>query len=515
MRKKGGETMKDQLLKMKGIRKSFGQVKALSDAYFDLKAGEIHALIGANGAGKSTLMKILAGAYSQDSGEIILSGQPIKIDSPKNAKDQGVFCVYQEVDTALVPQLTVAENIMLDSISSQRNVLISKKRLIQQAKKALLLLDENISLQKQVSQLSLAEKQMVLIARALVMEAKIIIFDEPTAPLSLEETKKFFEIANKLRSQGVGCIFISHRLPEIFEIANRITVMRDGRTVSTFSTSQVTQEQIVETMLGSSYNLSFSRAKNITGERLLEIMGVSDGHKVKDISFHVSKGEIVGIVGLVGAGKTELAKALFGLSKWQSGSIVLDGKSRRFLHPKEAIKSGMVLVPEERRKEGLFIQDSIAENISFPYLKKFSRYLFLNRKEENKYAEKIIKTLAIKATSGKTPVFNLSGGNQQKVAIGKWMSSNAKIYLFDEPTKGVDIGAKQDIFQLIHNLTEEGKGVVYFSCEMNEILSISDRILVMYDGQIVKELTKEEATQEKILLYASGGKEDINERIVL
>ncbi|MED1202790.1 sugar ABC transporter ATP-binding protein [Heyndrickxia acidicola] len=505
----------DQLLIMNDIKKSFGNVKSLSDAHFDLKAGEVHAILGANGAGKSTLMKILSGAYTADSGEIMLSGQQVEINSPKHAKDYGIFCVYQEVDTALVPQLTVADNIMLDSISSQRNIFVSKKRLLQQASKALALLDERISLQLQASELSLAEKQMVLIARALVLEAKVIIFDEPTAPLSLEETKKFFTIVNKLRNNGVGCIFISHRLPEIFEIANRITVMRDGRTISTFQTSQVTQQQIVETMLGSSFHFSFTRANNNKGERLLEIMEINDGQKVKDISFHVSKGEVVGIVGLVGAGKTELAKALFGLTKWKSGKVIVNGKSKKFQHPKEAMKSGLVLVPEERRKEGLFIQDSIAENITFPYLKKFSPFLFLNRKEENKYAEKIIDTLSIKANSAKTPVFKLSGGNQQKVAIGKWTSSNARVYLFDEPTKGVDIGAKQDIFHLIHNLTAEGKGIVYFSCEINEILSISDRILVMYDGQIVKELTKEEATQEKILLYASGGKEDIYERNAL
>ncbi|MCZ8533677.1 sugar ABC transporter ATP-binding protein [Psychrobacillus psychrodurans] len=500
--------MLNSFLSMKAIDKSFGKVNALKKAEFHLKKGEVHALLGVNGAGKSTLMKVLSGVYEQDMGEIFLEGKKIRIRSPKIAKDLGIFCVYQEVDTAIVLELSVAENILLDSIVAGTNMFISKKKLNSEARKALKQLQaEDIPVEKPAFMLSLAEKQLVLIARALTSSAKVIIFDEPTAPLSLHESTKLFSVIKKLKANGVGCIFISHRLPEVFEICDRITVMSEGMLVGTYNTSQTNQEEIIAAMLGTSYHNDFPVRTQALGNILLHVKDISRGEKVRNISFQVSEGEIVGIVGLVGAGKTELAKTLFGYSPHTEGSIEILGNTLKLKHPNDAIKAGMALIPEERRKEGLFVHETLQTNTSFPNLQNFSRFLFMNKRKEKSFAKVIIERLQIKTNSTETPLVHLSGGNQQKVAIGKWTSLDSVLYLFDEPTKGVDIGAKTDIYRMIREFAEKGKGCLYFSSEIHEVLGISDRILVMYDGQIVKELSRKEATQERILLYASGGKE--------
>ena len=500
--------MTNSFLSMNSIRKSFGNVTALEDAQFHLEKGEVHALLGVNGAGKSTLIKILSGVYKQDEGEILLDGKSVRLRSPKAAKEQGIYCVYQEVDTAIVPELSVAENIILDTIATNNHLFISTPKLNKEANNALKQLQaEDIAVQQPAFKLTLAEKQLVLIARALVSSAKIIIFDEPTAPLSLHESNKLFTVINKLKKQGVSCIFISHRLPEVFEISDRITVMRDGRLVETFHTKDARQEEIIEAMLGTSFNHEQVVRNYSIGETLLRVSKLSDSKKLKDLSFTVSEGEIVGIVGLVGAGKTELAKSLFGLGQLKKGIVEFNGNELYAKHPGDAIKVGMALIPEERRKEGLFVHESIQTNASFPNLRKFSRLLFMNKRAERSFAKDIITKLKIKTDNTETPLIHLSGGNQQKVVIGKWISRNSKLYLFDEPTKGVDIGAKQDIFKLIRGLAESGKGCLYFSSEIHEAIGISDRILVMYNGQFVKEFSREDATQERILLYASGGKE--------
>ena len=505
--------MNDTLLSMNDIHKSFGKVNALNEANFKLKKGEIHALLGANGAGKSTLMKILSGVYEQDHGEILLEGESIRFRSPKSAKEHGVYCVYQEVDTAIVPELSVAENILLDTFATRGNLFVSKRQIHQKAREVLVQIQsEAIPVHLPAFHLSLAEKQMILIARALVHSAKIIIFDEPTAPLSVHESDRLFSVIQKLKKQGVGCIFITHRLPEVFQICDRVTVMRGGTSVETFITTDTTQNQIIHSMLGTSLSNELEKHNIHIGAPLLDVEMLSDGNKLQDISFTVSKGEIVGIVGLVGAGKTELAKTLFGYTPMTKGSVHLAGRTVKAKHPSDAIHAGMALVPEERRKEGLFVHESLKTNATFPNLPKFTRRFFMNNFAEQEFAESIIERLRIKTDSTETPLFHLSGGNQQKVVIGKWMSLESELYLFDEPTKGVDIGAKVDIFKLIRTLAEEGKGSIYFSSEIHEVLGLSNRILVMYDGRIVKELSQEEATQEKILLYASGGKEEQHER---
>ncbi|SES40579.1 sugar ABC transporter ATP-binding protein [Psychrobacillus sp. OK032] len=501
--------MVSPFLSMNAIQKSFGHVKALEGAQFQLVKGEVHALLGVNGAGKSTLIKILSGVYEQDAGDILIDGQSVRLRSPKAAKEHGIYCVYQEVDTAIVPELSVAENIMLDTIATAKNVFLSMPKLYEEARNTLKQLQvENIQVQQPAYKLTLAEKQLVLIARALVSSAKIIIFDEPTAPLSIHESDKLFSVIQKLKMQGVGCIFISHRLPEVFEISDRITVMRDGTLVDVFQTADATAEEIIEAMLGTSFHQEQHTRNYPLGETLLDVKELSDGNKLNNLSFTVSEGEIVGIVGLVGAGKTELAKTLFGLVSLTKGSVKLSGKELRVKHPGDAINAGMALIPEERRKEGLFVHESLQTNASFPNLRKFSNLLFMNKSAEKSFAKDIIKRLQIKTDNTETPLVHLSGGNQQKVVIGKWISRDSILYLFDEPTKGVDIGAKADIFRLIRELAESGKGCLYFSSEIQEAINISDRILVMYNGQIVKEFSRGDATQERILLYASGGKEE-------
>jgi simple sugar transport system ATP-binding protein len=499
--------MSTNVLQMKGIQKFFSGIPALENVDIQVRGGEIHALLGANGAGKSTLMKILSGAYQADHGEIFINNKQVIIDSPAAAKRHGIQIVYQEVDVALVPTLSVAENILLDDqANSSRSIWIKWKKLYEEAQGVLSQLGYLLPLQKKAGDLTLAEKQMVLIARAVKQNAKFIIFDEPTAPLSIEETKRLFETMYRLKASNVGCIFISHRLQEVFEICDAITVMRDGKKISVDSTETTSINQVIENMLGKSFEEEFPKTITTIGETLLEIKNLNNG-KLKQVNLNVKQGEIVSIVGLVGAGKTELSKAIFGADGIQSGEIFLGGIRRRFNHPIEAINQGIVLVPEERRKEGVLVDESVSTNLSLPLINRISKLGWINRKAEAGLAKELVRNLNIKIPSLSSATSVLSGGNQQKVAIGKWIETNASVYLFDEPTKGVDVGAKSDIYRIIGQLAKDGKGILYFTCEFSESLGIADRILVMFDGRIVKELSREEATQEKLLLYASGGEE--------
>ncbi|GLI82797.1 ABC transporter [Rossellomorea marisflavi] len=495
------------VVEMVKMNKAFAGVQALKEASFEVRAGEVHALLGANGAGKSTLMKILSGAYEQDEGEIRLNGERVTCRTPKEAKDHGIHCVYQEVDTVLIAGLSAMENILLDDFSPGGSFFIRKKAMEKKAREGLKRIKhESIPLHEPVGTLSLADKQMILLTRCLLKDAKVLILDEPTAPLSSTETEKLFRVIEELKASGVAIIFISHRLPEVFQISDRITVMKDGGTVGTYETQEVTARTIVEAMIGGTYNEEFNRNQSVTGDVLFEASGVSDGTLLKDVSLTVREGEIVGVAGLVGAGKTELAKSLFGAVP-AKGRIKLKGKEIGLSNPVDAVRNGLALVPEERRKEGLFVHESIRKNLSFPALRSISKHLWINKEKEREMSREVIASLGIKASSDGLHAHYLSGGNQQKVAIGKWLTMDASLLLFDEPTKGVDVGAKKEIFHLIQSLAEKGKGILYFSCELQEIMAISDRILVMYDGEVVKELTREEATQETILYYASGGKD--------
>jgi simple sugar transport system ATP-binding protein len=450
-------------LNMRNISKAFAVVPALNDVDFNLRGGEIHALLGANGAGKSTLMKILSGAYEADDGTVDIAGESFVFRSPADSKRAGIHCVYQEVDTSLVPHLSVSENIFLDK----------------------------------------------LIARLLAEEAKFVILDEPTAPLSFEETDKLFGIMKGLKESGIGVIFISHRLPEVFRICDRITVMRDGGRVLTERTEDIDVAGVVRAMLGRSFEEEFPKLPAVIGELVLKVAGLESGRRVRGVNLEVKRGEIVAVVGLVGAGKTELSRVLFGADPAERGTVSVKGRPVKLNTPSDAVEAGIALIPEERRKEGILVRESVLHNLSLPILKSISRLGFLSGASERKFADSQIADLGIKTPSVSQLTAFLSGGNQQKVAIGKWLGTEADVYLFDEPTKGVDVGAKSDIFRIIGKLAQQGKGVLYLTCEFAEALGLADRILIMCDGVIVKSFMHGEATQEDLLYYASAGREEL------
>lgn len=497
-------------LEMQNISIEFPGVKALQHVDFSMKSGEIRALIGANGAGKSTLMKVLSGAYTHYTGKVLLDDQLLEIQTPRDAKKYGIDIVYQEVDTALIPYLDVAENIMLDEMVNEMKgkALISWKNVYKKANETLQRLNVKIDTKKRVNQLSLAEKQLVLIARAIVHERKFLVLDEPTAPLSNRETAELFRIVRELsENQGLGIIFISHRLPELFEICETISIMKDGQMITTESLKDITQKKVIELMLGKIFNEAHQKHQVPIGESLLKISNLTDEAQfLENVSLEVREHEIVGIAGLVGAGKTELCKAIFGENSLLSGQIYLKNKLVRNQSPTHAVKNGFALVPEERRKEGVFVDEPVYSNLTAAGLKKFTLpFSVLKPQREREKAREIIASLDIKTPSENQKVALLSGGNQQKVAVGKWLLTDAEFLIFDEPTKGVDVGAKGDIFDLIASLAESGKGIIYASSELNEILNITDRIYVMYDGQIVKELKTIDTNEEEILFYSTGG----------
>lgn len=492
-------------LKMTGISLAFPGVQALKQVSFEVKSGEIHALVGANGAGKSTLMKVLSGAETADEGTIRLDGKELSITSPRDAKQIGIDLVQQEVDVALVPYLTVAENICLDLLTDGTMTgFVSQRRYIQRAKEALATLQADISVKTRVEELRLAEKQLVLIARALVQERRFLILDEPTAPLSQAETSHLFSVVRRLAERGLGIIFISHRLQELYEICDSISVMRDGQLISRHLLTDITKEAVVEQMLGRQLT-SVTKTSQVNATNVLTVESATNAD-VHDISLTVQAGEVVGIAGLVGAGKTELCKALFGDRPFQEGEVRIGGKAHRLRNPQAAIQAGIGLVPEERRKEGILVADSVAENLTAAAAHDFvNRWGLMDRRKEADQASQWVKELGIKVADVKQEVGQLSGGNQQKVAIGKWLLTDVSVLVLDEPTKGVDVGAKQDIYRLIDGLAQQQKGILYATSEWDELLTVTDRIYVMFDGRIVHETKTADTSEETLLWYATGG----------
>lgn len=498
-------TSTDHHLKMTGISLAFPGVQALKQVSFEVKSGEIHALVGANGAGKSTLMKVLSGAETADEGTIRLDGKELSITSPRDAKQIGIDLVQQEVDVALVPYLTVAENICLDLLTDGTMTgFVSQRRYIQRAKEALATLQADISVKTRVEELRLAEKQLVLIARALVQERRFLILDEPTAPLSQAETSHLFSVVRRLAERGLGIIFISHRLQELYEICDSISVMRDGQLISRHLLADITKEAVVEQMLGRQLT-SVAKTSRVNATNVLTVESATNAD-VHDISLTVQAGEVVGIAGLVGAGKTELCKALFGDRPFQEGEVRIGGKAHRLRNPQVAIQAGIGLVPEERRKEGILVADSVAENLTAAAAHDFvNRWGLMDRRKEANQASQWVKELGIKVADVKQEVGQLSGGNQQKVAIGKWLLTDVSVLVLDEPTKGVDVGAKQDIYRLIDGLAQQQKGILYATSEWDELLTVTDRIYVMFDGRIVHETKTADTSEETLLWYATGG----------
>ncbi len=494
---------------MKNISIEFPGVKALDEVDFVAKTGRTHALIGANGAGKSSLMKVLSGAYNHYTGDIALDGKKVGIREPKDAQDLGIQIVYQEVDTALISYLSVGENIMLHEMVSNmgKKQFVNYQQLHKNATEILNSLNMNVSSRQLVSDLTLAEKQMVLIARAISSNCTFLILDEPTAPLSHSETEKLFEVVNHLKTNNVGIIFISHRLPELFEICDDITIMRNGRFIIEEKIKETNVNRVVEHMIGKRMEDQFPKIEKEIGETVLEVKGLSDLEKINEITMNVRAGEIVGIAGLVGAGKTEICKALFGASKKVDGQIFINGKNAKANNPRKAVLNGMALVPEERRKEGVLVLESVSTNLTASYLKDFLKpFSFLDFKKERDVSKEMVSSLGIKTPSVDTNVQNLSGGNQQKVAIGKWLTADAEVYIFDEPTKGIDVGSKKDVFELITALAKRGKAIIYASSELSEIIGITDRVYVVYDGEVIKELETTETNEEELLYFSTGGR---------
>lgn len=492
------------ILSLTSIQKSFGEQIVLKGVDFTVKSGEVHALLGANGAGKSTLMKILSGDYERDGGVITLDEEELTIKTPAHAKAAGIEMVVQEVDTALVSSLSIAENVTMNTFITGPAFFSWKKR-YKVAQELLKRVGLKLDPAMPLSQCSLAEKQLVLIAKAISRNISFIILDEPTAALSTKEAQHLFSVLRELQNQNVGIIYISHRLPEIMELSTKVTVLKDGYVTLQKETSDCSSEEIVRSMLGNELvELLNDEDDRILGDTLLEVKQFSIPGTGETVSLSVREGEIVGVAGLVGAGKTETARALFGADP-SKDSLYMKGRQIRISNPQKAISAGIGFVPEERRKEGILVDYNVIENLTLPVLKQFTKFGFIQRKREKTEAEKWIKQLGIKTQKSSLLLNHLSGGNQQKASIGKWLLTDGDVFIFDEPTKGIDVGAKQDVFQCIKNLADNKKGVLYFTSEIQELLAFCDRILVMYDGKIAGELTKNEATTEKIMHYATGG----------
>ncbi|MDY6072537.1 MAG: sugar ABC transporter ATP-binding protein [Eubacteriales bacterium] len=500
--------MNNITLRAEKVSMEFPGVRALIDVDFEAKTGEVHAVVGANGAGKSTLMKVLSGANPGYTGELYLDDSKIELRDPLSAKKLGIQIVFQEVDTALIPTLSVAENVMLNAmIMEKSSPLINWKKVEQSAADVLKRLNININVKTLVQDLSLAEKQMILIARAIQSECTFLILDEPTAPLSDTETEELFNLVKHLiKTENIGILFISHRIDEILQICDKYTVMRNGKIIDTCNiTSETTVKEIVDKMLGKSFETFKLNENSNIGETVFEVKDLYDvDGMVNGIDLHVRKGEIVGIAGLVGAGKTELCKTIFGANKKKSGQIILNGKELHINDPSEAVNEGIALVPEERRKEGVLVNEDVAFNLSAASLDQFCVASFMNKSAINKNAKRFVDELKIVTPGIKQYVKNLSGGNQQKVAVGKWLAAQCKLYIFDEPTKGVDIGAKQEIYKLIKEITNQGNAVIYATCENSEILSLTDRVYVLFDGKVQAELKTNDTYNEEIMTYAVG-----------
>ena len=504
-------------LETKRVSIEFPGVKALDDIDFEVTTGEIRAVVGANGAGKSTLMKVLAGANSNYTGEVFLNDKKVEIRTPVDAKKLGIQIVYQEVDTALYPTLSVAENIVQnDMVMGKSGYIVNWNKAYKQGRAALDRLHisrDQVDEHELVQNLSLAQKQMVLIAKAIRSECNFLILDEPTAPLSNTETEELFRIVQHLhKTENIAILFISHRLNEILEICENYTVMRNGKIIDTTPvTGQTTTKEIVEKMLGRAFEENFPKEACEIGEMLFETLHLSGARgKVKDVSIQVKSGEVVGIAGLVGAGKSELCKTLFGAFKMTDGKIMLKGRELKIANPSGAVKNRMALVPEERRKEGVLVHENVSFNLSAACLSRFCTGPFIRRRRVDANAKRYVEDLGISTPSVRQQVKNLSGGNQQKVAVGKWLAADCDIYIFDEPTKGVDVGAKQDIFHLINQIAKQGHGVIYASCENSELLSLTDRMYVMYNGTVMAELETAKTTEDEIMYYSVGGKDNKN-----
>lgn len=491
-------------LQMKGITKTYPGVRALDGVDFEIAKGEVHALVGENGAGKSTLIKILAGAQPMDSGEIFINGAPVHITSPQKAMDLGISIIYQEFN--LVPYLSAAENIFLGrEPTGAIPGFVNFPVMYAESQKVIDHLGVRLNVRTSVNRLSVAQQQMVEIAKAISQNASIIAMDEPSSTLTDHELESLFALIRSLREKGVSIIYISHRLEEVFQIADRVTILRDGCLVGTKPVAETDRDEIIRMMVGRELKEKIPKQAAQVGAPALTAKNLSRRGAIEDINFTVHQGEVLGIAGLVGAGRTEMARAIFGADPIDEGEIWLNGSRVDIRSPRDAIHHGIGLVTEDRKALGLILAMAVRENVSLANLDAITRLGFVNRREERRVALRFIEDLMIKTPSCEQQVQNLSGGNQQKVVLAKWLFTESKVLIFDEPTRGIDVGSKVEIYQLMNRLAANGTAIIMISSELPEILGMSDRILVMHEGRIAGELAREEATQEKIMQLATGG----------
>jgi ABC-type sugar transport system ATPase subunit len=496
-----------EILRMEHISKAFPGVQALDDVDFSVAAGEVVALVGENGAGKSTLMKILCGAYHKDAGRIFLRGQEVEIHSPYHAQQQGIAIIYQEFN--LTPNQSAAANIFISREPRQQGLgrffnFVDRRRMEQQAQKYLDRVGAHVSAQTLIRDLSVAQQQMVEVAKALAVDAQIIIMDEPTSALGEDEVEALFKIIASLKEQGIAIIFITHRLEEVLRIADRVVVLRDGRRVGGMPISEATSEKIIHLMVGRELTDMFHKEEATIGKPLLEVQGLTRRGVVEDVNFTLRRGEILGFAGLVGAGRTETARLLFGVDHKDAGEILMDGTRMPINSPVDAVRAGLGFVPEDRGNQGLVLMLPVQENIVLPTLDEHAQVGWVDRRSVRSTAQDYVDRLNIRTPHLQQKARFLSGGNQQKVVLAKWLASNPKVLILDEPTRGIDVGAKAEVYALINQLAQAGIGIIMISSELPEILGMSDRILVMTEGRVAAILDADEADQEKIMAYASG-----------
>ena len=494
--------MGEVILTMKDIDKSFPGVHALDHVNFEVRRGEVHALMGENGAGKSTLMKVLTGIYTKDSGTITYEGKDIEFHNTREAQDAGVVIVHQELN--MLGHLTVAQNIFIGR-EFKKGIKIDDKKMNEEAKKLFDRLHIDIDPTETMSDLTVGKQQMCEIAKAISHEAKVIIFDEPSAALTEAEIEELFKIIRDLRDQNLGIVYISHRMDEIKVITDRVTVMRDGTYVGTLITNECTKDDIINMMVGRVIYEDPKTHSTVPANApvVLKVDHLNAGRMVQDVSFELRKGEILGFSGLMGAGRTETARAIFGADPKESGDIYINGEKVTINSPQDAVKCGIGYLSEDRKRYGIVVQKTVAENSTMACLENYTKGLFIDKKAEKKVSEEYVESLATKTPSVDQLVVNLSGGNQQKVVIAKWLINDCDILIFDEPTRGIDVGAKNEIYKLMNKLASEGKSIIMISSEMTEILRMSDRIVVMCEGRKTGEVSIEEATQEVIMNMAT------------
>lgn len=489
------------ILEMNGICKSFGGISVLNQVSFDLLGGEVHALIGENGAGKSTLMKILVGDYSADKGTIKLCGQEEAITSPAKAKSLGIAMIHQELSPVL--DMTVAENIFIGREISKLGC-VDNKQQEKHAEEYLKKLGLEISPRKKMRDLSVSEIQMVEIAKTISSGARIIIMDEPTSAITNVEAEKLFDAIKILTDSGIGIIYISHKLEELFRISDRITVLRDGNIIGTKTTRELSTQELIKMMVGREINDVYPNCECRAGDCVLSVKNLSRKHEFEDISFDLHKGERLGIGGLMGSGRTELVMTIFGERKPSSGQIFINGKQVKISSPKDAIKNGMALISEDRKRFGLNLMSSVRDNIVAVVEGRISKLGLFNASKADKLSKDMVSSFNVKTSSIKQEVSALSGGNQQKVVLAKWLNHDVDIVIFDEPTRGIDVGSKEEIYKVINKLAEKGMGIIIISSEMPELIGLSDRLIVLHEGHLEGELKKDEITQENIMQLASS-----------